>query len=160
MAAAAAFDAQLARDIVDRRKSVPGALLPILHDLQTAFGYVDDAAIPILAESLNLSKAEVLGVVSFYHDFRRAPAHGRVLRLCRAESCQALGCEDLVAHLAERHGLAPDAQADSRGLRIESVYCLGNCALSPAALIDGEPVGRLDRDALDRLVAGADRGPV
>lgn len=156
MAAAAAYDAGLARGIIDRKKSLPGAALPILHDLQNAFGYVDDAAIAMIAEALNLSRAEVLGVVSFYHDFRRAPLHGRVLKLCRAESCQAMGCEDLVAHLAERHGLEPDTENDGRGLHIETVYCLGNCALSPAALIDGEPLGRLDRDAIDGQVAGAE----
>ena len=118
MAAAAAYDAGLARDIIDRKKSLPGAALPILHDLQNAFGYVDDAAIAMIAEALNLSRAEVLGVVSFYHDFRRAPAHGSVLKLCRAESCQAVGCEDLVAHLAARHGLQPGRERDDQALRV------------------------------------------
>jgi formate dehydrogenase subunit gamma len=158
MAAAAAFDADLARAIIDRRKTIPGAALPILHDLQSAFGYVDDAAVAMMAEALNQSKAELFGVVSFYHDFRRAPAQGRVLKLCRAESCQALGCEDLVAHLVERHGVDPDGDNERGGLRVETVYCLGNCALSPAALFDGEPIGRLDRDAIDGLVARAEGG--
>lgn len=158
MAAAAAFDADLARAIIDRGKTAPGAALPILHDLQGAFGYIDDAAVAMMAEALNRSKAELFGVVSFYHDFRRAPAKGHVLKLCRAESCQAVGCEDLVAHLAARHGLDPDSDSEGRGLRVETVYCLGNCALSPAALFDGEPVGRLDRDAVDRLVARAEGG--
>ena len=98
-----------------------------------------------MAEALNISKAEALGIVTFYPDFRRAPVDGRVLKLCRAESCQAMGCEDLVAHLEARHGIDVDGRsARRRGLRVETVYCLGNCALSPAALLDGAPVGRLD----------------
>ena len=89
----------------------PGAALPILHDLQHRFGYIDDAAIALIADALNISKAEALGVVSFYHDFRRAPVDGRVLKLCRAESCQAMGCEDLVAHLETRPWRRPSTTA-------------------------------------------------
>jgi len=94
----------------------------------------------------------VHGVVSFYHDFRRAPVDGAVLKLCRAEACQAMGCEDLVAHLAVEHDIRPDAPRPGAPLRVETVYCLGNCALSPAALLNGDPVGRLDRDRLDAIV--------
>jgi formate dehydrogenase subunit gamma len=155
MAAKAAFDEELARIVIDRRRSTPGAALPILHDLQHQFGYIDDSAIALMAEALNISKAEALGVVSFYHDFRRAPVDGRVMKLCRAESCQAMGCEDLVAHLEARHGLVVDDPKGGEPLHVETVYCLGNCALSPAALLDGEPIGRLDRDRLDAIVAGA-----
>jgi formate dehydrogenase subunit gamma len=155
MAAGAAFDVELARELIDRRRSTPGAALPILHDLQHQFGYIDDAAVALLADALNISKAEALGVVSFYHDFRRSPVSGPVLKMCRAESCQAMGCEDLVAHLESRHGIVPDSQETGAGLHVETVYCLGNCALSPAALLDGEPIGRLDRDRLDAIVAGA-----
>ncbi len=153
-----AFDVDLARTLIDRKRALPGATLPILHDLLQQFGYIDDAAIPLIAEALNISKAETLGVVSFYHDFRRSPLDGRVLKLCRAESCQAMGCEDLVSHLAVRHGVTVDDGVDEgSGIHVESVYCLGNCALSPAALLDGEPIGRLDRDRLDAIVAGAQR---
>jgi formate dehydrogenase subunit gamma len=155
MAASAAFDIELARELIDRRRSMPGAALPILHDLQHQFGYIDDAAIALLAEALNISRAEALGVVSFYHDFRRSPVNGRVLKICRAESCQAMGCEELLAHLESRHGILPDDPETGAGLHIETVYCLGNCALSPAALLDGEPIGRLDPDRLDAIVAGA-----
>ena len=154
MVASASFDVPLAREIIARRRSTPGAALPILHDLQHHFGYIDDAAIPLIADALNISRAETLGVVSFYPDFRRAPVEGRVLKLCRAESCQAMGCESLVAHLKTRHGIAPDAPSRA-GLSVETVYCLGNCALSPAALLDGAPVGRLDPDRLDAIVASA-----
>jgi len=155
MAVRAAFDAGLAREVIERRRSTPGAALPMLHDLQHQFGYIDDEAVALMAEALNISKAEALGVVSFYHDFRRAPVDGRVLKLCRAESCQAMGCEELVAHLEARHGLTVDEAKAGAGLHVETVYCLGNCALSPAALLDGEPIGRLDADRIDAIVAGA-----
>ena len=141
--------------LIDRKRTMPGATLPILHDLLEQFGYIDDSAIPLIADALNISKAEALGVVSFYHDFRRSPIDGRVLKLCRAESCQAMGCEELVAHLADRHGIKADDEDDRAALRVESVYCLGNCALSPSALLDGAPIGRLDRDRIDAIVAGA-----
>jgi formate dehydrogenase subunit gamma len=153
MAAKAAFDPALARELIDRKRSMPGAALPILHDLQHRFGYIDDAAVALMADALNISRAEAVGVVSFYHDFRRAPVNARVLKLCRAESCQATGCEDLVAYLEARHGVIAD-DSEASGLRVETVYCLGNCALSPAALLDGEPVGRLDRRKVDAIVAG------
>ena len=136
-------------------RATPGATLPILHDLQEQFGYIDDAAIPLIAEALNISKAETLGVVSFYHDFRRSPLDGRVLKLCRAESCQSMGCEQLVSHLELRHGIKVDDEDNHFGLHVETVYCLGNCALSPAALLDGEPIGRLDGDRIDAIVASA-----
>jgi formate dehydrogenase subunit gamma len=155
MTAGTAFDVTLAYEIIGRRRSTPGAALPMLHDLQHRFGYIDDHAIPLVAEALNISKAEALGVVSFYPDFRRAPVEGRVLKICRAESCQAMGCEDLVAHLKARHGIAPDQGSPDIGLHVETVYCLGNCALSPAALLDGQPIGRLDRDRIDAIVLEA-----
>ncbi len=156
MSGRTAFDLELARTLIDRKRSAPGAMLPILHDLQEQFGYIDDEAIPLLADALNVSKAETLGIVSFYHDFRRAPVDGRVLKLCRAESCQAMGCEDLVSHLGVSHGVVVDGPEVAAGIHVESVYCLGNCALSPAGLLDGEPIGRLDRDRLDAIVAGAE----
>jgi formate dehydrogenase subunit gamma len=149
------FDVDLARTLIDRKRAMAGATLPILHDLMEQFGYIDDDAIPLIADALNISRAEALGVVSFYHDFRRSPVNGRVLKLCRAESCQAMGCEDLVSHLAVRHGVTVDGADEGSDIHAESVYCLGNCALSPAALLDGQPIGRLDRDRLDAIVAGA-----
>jgi len=155
MGAQATFDVTLAREVIERRRSTPGAALPILHDLQHRFGYIDDAAIPLVAEALNISKAETLGVVSFYPDFRRAPVEGRTLKLCRAESCQSMGCEDLVAHLARSHGIGADEVSPGSALHVETVYCLGNCALSPAALLDGEPIGRLDRARIDSIVEAA-----
>ncbi len=131
-------------------------MLPILHDLQAQFGYIDERVIPLIADALNVSRAETLGVISFYHDFHRSPIDGRVLKLCRAESCQAMGCEELVSHLAGRHGIAVDDEDNTNSaIHVETVYCLGNCALSPSALLDGEPIGRLDRDRIDAIVADA-----
>jgi formate dehydrogenase subunit gamma len=154
MAHRQAWDERLANRLIEEGKPAPGALLPILHALQETFGYVDRSAIAPIAEALNISKAEVHGVVTFYHDFHAAPASGPVLKLCRAESCQAMGCEALVDHLREAHGLAPDRH-DGEGLHVETVYCLGNCALSPAALLDGAPIGKLTADKLDAIVSHA-----
>jgi formate dehydrogenase subunit gamma len=150
-----AFDLDLARTLIDRKRDQPGATLPILHDLQEQFGYIDDRAIPLIADALNISRAETLGVISFYHDFRRSPVDGRELKLCRAESCQSMGCEDLVSHLELRHGIKLNDEHNHSSLYVETVYCLGNCALSPAALLDGAPIGRLDRDRIDAIVAAA-----
>ena len=152
------WDAEQAQSLIDTRRGEPGAMLPILHDLQDRFGYIDSAAIPLIAEALNVSKAETIGVVSFYHDFRRESVDGAILKICRAESCQALGCEDLVAHLARAHGLEADGRSEGP-LTIETVYCLGHCAASPAALLDGEPIGRLDRARLDAIVESARARP-
>jgi formate dehydrogenase subunit gamma len=155
MAAKPAFDKELALEVIDRKRNAKGAALPILHDLQHEFGYIDDAAIALMADALNISKAEAVGVVSFYHDFRRSPVDGRVLKLCRAESCQATGAEALVDHLAQRHEIFVDKVERDASLHVETVYCLGNCALSPAALLDGKPIGRLDRETIDGIVAGS-----
>ena len=152
MATYAAWSETEARAIVDARAADKGAMLPILHDLQARFGYIDDAAIPLIASALNVSKAETVGVISFYHDFRQTPHDGSVLKLCRAESCQAAGCEDLVAHLEDRHGLIADAH-DGGGIAVETVYCLGHCAASPAAMLDGEPIAALTRETIDQLLA-------
>ena len=155
MSGRTAFDLSLAQALIDRKRDTPGATLPILHDLQEQFGYIDDRVVPLVADALNISRAETLGVISFYHDFHRSPFDGRVLKLCRAESCQSMGCEDLVSHLELRHGIKVDDEDDHSPLHIKTVYCRGNCALSPAALIDGEPIGRLDRDRIDAIVAAA-----
>ena len=130
-------------------------LLPILHALQETFGYVDCAATPIIADALNISKAEVHGTISFYHDYKDAPAGAHVLKICRAESCQSMGVERVVEHLRDRHALRVDSTSPNGRLTIETVYCLGNCALSPSALFDGEPIGRLDENMVDELVAAA-----
>jgi len=150
----AEWDTAAAQAVVDDMKGMPGAMLPILHALQEEFGYVDRAAVPIIAEALNVSRAEVHGVVSFYHEYRNAPAGRRVLKLCRAEACQSMGCEALVEHLRGEHAILVDSTTPDGRLTIETVYCLGNCALSPAALLDGELVGRVDAAFLDDLCEG------
>lgn len=149
----ASWRPQEAREMIAALADVEGALLPILHALHDRFGYIDDEAIALTAEALNLSKAETLGVVAFYPDFRRAPVKAPVLKLCRAESCQAVGCEELAARLERKHGLVVDQPGGA--LHVETVYCLGLCATSPAALYDGEPQGRLDAARIDALVARA-----
>jgi formate dehydrogenase subunit gamma len=153
----APWDGQTARAIVADKQAVPGALLPILHALQAYFGYIDRQAEPLIADILNLSRAEVHGVVTFYHDFRRTPPGRHVLKLCRAESCQACGSDALAARAEARLGIAfGDTTADG-SLSLEPVYCLGLCSVSPSAMLDGKVVGRLDESKLDALLAEADR---
>jgi formate dehydrogenase subunit gamma len=145
-----------AEEIIAPHLSREGALLPILHALQDAFGHVPREAVPLVARALNLSRAEVHGVVSFYHDFREAPHGRRVVKLCRAESCQAMGGETAARFLLGALGL-PAAEpwggtTPDGAVTVEAVYCLGLCAVSPAALIDGEPLGRVDGMALAEAV--------
>ena len=139
--------------ILARHMHLEGPLLPILHDVQEEFGVIPEDVIAPIAKALNLSRAEVFGVVSFYHDFRREPAGRRVLKLCRAESCQARGCEALGAELCNRLGIDWH-QTSASGVTLEPVYCLGLCAMGPAALLDGQPLARLDADkVMSRLEA-------
>lgn len=151
-----AWDQDEARAIVTGLAHLEGATLPMLHALQEAFGYIDPAAVPLIAETLNLSRAEVHGTISFYHDFRSAPPPGRVVKLCRAEACQSVGCEAVVEQLAREHDIRVDEHRDGAQYAVETVYCLGNCALGPSALVDGELIGRVDADRLAEL-CGATR---
>ena len=142
-----------AAEIIDAERHREGPLLPILHGFMHAFGYVPEPAVPIIAEALNLSRAEVHGVVTFYHDFRREPAGRHVVKLCRAEACQAAGCERLASHLEERLGIGFGETTVDGQVTLEPIYCLGLCALSPAAMIDERIVARLDEGRLDGLLA-------
>jgi len=144
-----------AAEIIASGAGAEGALLPILHALQAEFGYVDREAEPMIAQALNISRAEVHGVVTFYHDFRSEPAGEHVLRLCRAEACQAAGCDALVDHAERALGTPIGTTAPGGRVTLEAVYCLGLCALAPSAMIDGRVVGRLDASRLDALIAGA-----
>jgi len=148
------FDPDRLVDIVAAHANLDGPLLPILHAVQQAFGCVPDAAVPIIAGALNLTRAEVHGVVSFYHDFRPAPPGAHVLRLCRAEACQAAGGDALATQAEQRLGVAIGETTADGGVSLEAVYCLGLCASGPAAMLDGAPVARLDPARLDRLIAG------
>jgi formate dehydrogenase subunit gamma len=140
------------RRIVAQHRERPGPLLEVLHGIQAAFGYVPAGAVPVVAEELNLSRAEVHGVVTFYHFFRRSPAGAHTVSLCQAESCQAMGAEALAEHAQQRLGIEfHQTTADGR-FSLEPIYCLGNCACSPAAMIDGRLYGRLTPEAFDALV--------
>nr|WP_047577195.1 NAD(P)H-dependent oxidoreductase subunit E [Methylobacterium sp. ZNC0032] len=143
MAAYPAWDQDSARMIVAGLAHLEGATLPMLHALQDEFGYVDPQAVPLIAEVLNLSRAEVHGAISFYHDFKTTPQPRRTIKLCRAEACQALGCETVVDELSRTHGIAVDSR-HAGDAAVETVYCLGNCALGPSALVDSELIGRVD----------------
>jgi formate dehydrogenase subunit gamma len=129
-----------------------GATLPILHALQAAFGYVDAEAVPLIAETLNLTRAEVHGVVSFYHDFRRDPPGRHMLRLCRAEACQSLGADALASHVRERLGVDWHETTPDGAVTLQPVFCLGLCAVGPSALLDGSPLGRLDNARIDAVL--------
>lgn len=141
-------------EILTRHQGMEGALLPILHAVQAEFGHVPQEVLPIIAKALNISRAEVHGVMSFYHDFRDKPAGRHVIKLCRAESCQAMGAETLAAQAqnllgVDWHGTTPDAK-----VTLEPVFCLGLCACGPAAIIDGKLIGRLTEAKLTQIIEG------
>jgi formate dehydrogenase subunit gamma len=140
-------------DILDEYEQVPGPLLLVLHAVQRRLGYVPQDAVPYIAERLNLSRAEVHGVVSFYHHFRRAAPGRHVIQVCRAESCQAMGAEQLAQHAQDRLGIQFSETTPDGAFSLEPVYCLGNCACSPAVMIDEELFGRVSPEQFDALLA-------
>jgi formate dehydrogenase subunit gamma len=139
--------------ILDRLKDTPGGLLPILHAVQDEFGFVPEAAVPAIAKALNLSRADVHGVLSFYHYFRETPPGRHVIHLCRAEACQSMGARRLEAHAKTRLGVDFHETSRDGGFTLEPVYCLGNCAASPAMMIDGTLYGRVTAERFDRVIA-------
>jgi formate dehydrogenase subunit gamma len=151
------WDSARGAEIIAEHSHLEGATLVILHALQEAFGYVPEPAIPMIAEALNLSRAEVHGVFTFYHDFRHEPAGKRVLKLCRAEACQAAGGDALAARAEARLGIALGNTTADHRVTLEPIYCLGLCATAPSAMLDGRLVGRLDEARIDALVAEAQR---
>lgn len=142
-------------EIVSEHQALEGPLMPILHAVQEAFGLVPEEAIPVLARELNLSRAEVHGVVTFYHDFRRELSGKHVLKLCRAEACQSMGCDRLVERAEEHLGVECGSTSADGRVTLEAVYCLGLCATAPSAMLDGRVVGRLDDNRLDQLLKEA-----
>lgn len=132
-----------------------GPLLPMLHALQAEFGYIPTAAIARIAHLLNMTKAEVHGVVSFYHDFRERPAGHHVVKICRAEACQAVGGDALAEETLAKLGLDWHATTPNGALTVEPVYCLGMCACGPAAMVDDKVVGRLDAARMERILTEA-----
>jgi len=140
-------------DILEAHRGLEGPLLPILHDVQFAFGHVPQSVLPQIAKALNISKAEVHGVVSFYHDFRETPAGQHVLKLCRAEACQAMGADRVAAHVQGALGVAWHGTTTDGAVTLEPVFCLGLCACGPAAMLDGRLIGRCDEARFDALLA-------
>jgi len=141
-------------EIVAAFTATEGPLLPILHEVQASFGYIPPEAIPQIAQLLNLTRAEVFGVVSFYHDYRDHPAGRHTLKLCRAEACQSMGGEALGARVKQLLGVDfGDTSADG-AVTLEPVYCLGLCATAPALMLDGKPHGRVTDERAETLIAG------
>ena len=151
-ASAGDWDAEAARKIAEGLKDLEGPLLPILHEFNERFGFIRDEAIVLIADVLNLTRAEVQGVVGFYHDFRREPAGRHVIKLCRAEACQSMGSEALAERLERALGISFGGTTADKRVTLEEVYCLGNCALSPSVLVDGELHGRADEGKVLGLV--------
>lgn len=139
--------------IVQELKGLEGPLLPILHCIQEEFGHVPQASVPVIADELNLSRAEVHGVVTFYHDFRARPAGRHVLKLCQAEACQSMGSDAVAAKIKQLLGIDFHGTTADGSVTLEPVYCLGLCACSPSAMLDGEVIGRLDDEKIEEIVA-------
>src|SRR5215813_3457904 len=147
------WSVERANALIAEHSGLQGPLLPILHAFQEEFGYIDEAAEPLIAEALNISRAEVHGVVTFYHDFRRKPAGRHLLKLCRAEACQAAGGDAIAARAEQRLGIALGETSADGSVSLEPVYCLGLCACAPSAILDGKLYGRLDQNRIDALIA-------
>lgn len=141
-------------------QQVPGGLLPLLHAIQKSIGYIPATAVPLIAAALQLSRAEVHGVISFYHDFRTAPVGRHVVQICRAEACQAMGSAALEAHAKNTLGIDYGESTEDGTVTLEPVYCLGNCACSPSVRIDDTIHARVDAARLDTLLAQLAEGDV
>jgi formate dehydrogenase subunit gamma len=149
--------AERVRSIVADLRPLEGALLPILHEVQGEFGYIPQEALPVIADELNLSRAEVHGVVTFYHDYRDHPAGRHVLKLCRAEACQSMGGDALAERVKQMLGIGFHQTTLDGSVTLEPVYCLGLCACAPAVMFDGEVHGRVDDELAGELVEEARR---
>ncbi len=149
------FDEGRAEQILAEHLALEGPLLPILHAFNKEFGHIGEAAVPLIAAALNLSRAEVYGVVTFYHDFRREPAGRHVLKICRAEACQSMGSEKIASRLLAELAIDWHGTTHDRKITVEPVYCLGLCACAPAALLDEQPLARLTSGKLDVALAEA-----
>ncbi len=146
------WSAAAAQPVIDAHAHLRGPLLPVLHALQETFGYIDPAAVPLVAKTLNLSRADVHGVITFYKDFRSAPPGARTVAVCRGEACQSMGAHELAEHACRSLGVDFGETTADGAVSLDQVFCLGNCALSPAVLVDGRLVGRVDADRFDQLV--------
>lgn len=153
------YDAAIATEIINQFDARPEMLVQVLHAFVQRYGYISEEAIRQIASELNLSRAEVHGVVSFYHDFRTTEPGRHVVKICQAESCQAMGSRKLTSHAENRLGVGMHGTTDDGQISLEPVYCLGNCACSPAVMIDEKVYGRVDTNRLDDLMqkCGADQ---
>ncbi|MGB0061125.1 formate dehydrogenase subunit gamma [Candidatus Binatus sp.] len=149
----AAFDARVIDEILARLADQPGALMPVLHAVNDRVGYIPAEAVPVIAHALNLSRAEVHGVISFYHDFRTQRPGRKIIRVCRAESCQAMGAVALANHIQARLGINFGQTSDNGDFTLEPVYCLGNCACSPAIVVGDDIYGRVNPDRFDEILS-------
>ena len=149
---AVTYDKAIATEIIASFGAKPELLVQILHAFVDRYSYISETAVRQIADELNLSRADVHGVVSFYHDFRTRLPGRRVVRICQAESCQAMGSRELTAHAERSLGIELNKTAADGDVTLEPVYCLGNCACSPAMMIDGRVYGRVDNEKFDRLV--------
>jgi formate dehydrogenase subunit gamma len=145
-------DERTIRSIVARQSELPGALLPMLHEIQRELGYVPSGAVPILADALNLSRAEVHGVVTFYHFFRTTPPGKHTLFVCRAEACQSMGARELESHVRDKLAIDFHETTADGSVTLEPIYCLGNCACAPAVMLDETVYGRVTRERLDEIL--------
>ena len=143
--------------IVGELKGLEGPLLPILHEIQAEFGHVPQESLPVIARELNLSRAEVHGVVTFYHDYRDHPTGRHVLKLCRAEACQSMGGDALAERVKALLGIDFHQTTLDGAVTLEPVYCLGLCSCAPAAMLDGEVFGRMDVETAREMIAEARR---
>jgi len=145
--------------IIQGLEDKPGALLPILHAIQDHLGYVPPDSVPLIARALNLSRAEVHGVISFYHYFRESPPGRQTVHICRAEACQAMGSDALEAHAKERLGIDYHENTSDGEFSLEPVYCLGNCACSPSIMIGKEVHGRVSPERFDEIIEATKAKP-
>lgn len=146
---------QAMQDILAHYRDLEGPLLPILHAVQAEFGFIPMDVLQIIADDLNITRAEVHGVITFYHDFRDAPAGQHVVKICRAEACQAVGGTELSERAFEKLGIGWHETTPNGKVTLEPVYCLGLCACGPAAMVDGKVVGRVDVAKLDKILKEA-----
>lgn len=149
----AAFDADEASEIIAELKNLEGPLLPILHALQDRYGHVGEDAVRVISAELNLSRAEVYGVVSFYHDYHKAPQGRHILKVCRAEACQAAGGDAIADSIERALGIKFGETSSDGQVTLQAVYCLGLCATGPSAMLDDRIIGRLSERKLDGIVA-------
>lgn len=150
--ASSTWDRDKVQSIITALKDMPGALMPILHGIQDEIGYVPEEAVPLMAEALNLSRAEVHGTLTFYHHFRTTPPGRHRVEICRAEACQAMGANALIKHAKETLGVDFHETTADGAISLDQVFCLGNCACSPSIMVDGELIAEVSKESFDAIV--------